>query len=344
MRPQRDWPGRRVGFVLPLVLALVAASTVGFYTLSTSAWRAQRHSRSARATLRVQLAADEALAAGVVALPVESLTSRPLGASWSRSTRISGNIEVTERWLRTAPMTAWLLVQTREQGSTTLGPSPPLQGVAAERTMAHVLRALWLRPPEWPMSAALSTTGTVDLSQGGVVRGSGGAADSSGCAREWHTGAAAVRSAMGDTLAQPLDRAVQEMQARAAPWRVSDGTPGPTVGGQNGPPWRARAMNEADTVLAGPVAFRGVLLRDGLLRITGDVDVEGLLIVRGPLRLEGARVRVRGAVVLADPLRRAVELPAGVAVAWDRCAIDMALATVAQPVSTPFRLWHAVTP
>jgi hypothetical protein len=77
------------------------------------------------------------------------------------------------------------------------------------------------------------------------------------------------------------------------------------------------------------------------LVVTGSLDVEGVLVVRGRLDARGAVLRVRGALLVASVGNRDVELGDQTRVQYDRCAVQMALATIAVPRTRPFSLWYS---
>jgi hypothetical protein len=105
--------------------------------------------------------------------------------------------------------------------------------------------------------------------------------------------------------------------------------------------WRAATIAPTDSLIVGPMRWTGLLLHEGPLRLIGDVALQGVLIVRGTLDARAARLRVRGGVLLDDPATPSMLGPAELQ--WDRCAVEMALSTLAEPRSTPFRVWHTVT-
>jgi hypothetical protein len=72
------------------------------------------------------------------------------------------------------------------------------------------------------------------------------------------------------------------------------------------------------------------------------VYVTGILIVEGYLDATAASLSVQGAVVAVDTSARGVMLGARSDLRYDRCAVQMALATVARPTLAPFSLWHSL--
>ena len=89
---------------------------------------------------------------------------------------------------------------------------------------------------------------------------------------------------------------------------------------------------------AAPARLRqfGVLLVDGPLRLTGRWEVTGLLLLLGPLSVEGGFLSVRGGVVGDGPTPS--PLPGAVELIPDRMAVERALALIGRPTRAPFHL------
>ena len=89
---------------------------------------------------------------------------------------------------------------------------------------------------------------------------------------------------------------------------------------------------------AAPARLRqsGVLIVDGPLRLTGHWEITGLLLLLGPLTVEGGSLTVRGGVVGDGPTL--LPAPGAVALIPDREAIERALALVGRPTRAPFHL------
>jgi hypothetical protein len=89
---------------------------------------------------------------------------------------------------------------------------------------------------------------------------------------------------------------------------------------------------------AAPARLRqsGVLIVDGPLRLSGRWEVTGLLLLLGPLTVEGGALTVRGGVVGDGPIP--LPAPGGVMLIPDREAVERALALVGRPTRAPFHL------
>jgi hypothetical protein len=115
---------------------------------------------------------------------------------------------------------------------------------------------------------------------------------------------------------------------RLRPWRPSHGAMSPD------PPWTPVLLSAA--VRPPAVRHSGILVVDGTLELTGDWEVNGLLVVLGALHDRGGRLLVRGGLV-GDSLRFS-GLAAGLRVEPDRAHVERALALVGSPTRAPFHL------
>jgi hypothetical protein len=73
------------------------------------------------------------------------------------------------------------------------------------------------------------------------------------------------------------------------------------------------------------------------------VQLTGVLLVTGRLDASAAALTVHGAVVVADSSPHAVRLGATGRLFYDRCAVQLALATVARPTLIPVARWARLT-
>jgi hypothetical protein len=316
----------RAGFILPFVLLAIAATAMVLFAYGTAAFRAFRGARGAASSARVQLAAETALATSVADWARDSVTMRPLGSILTRSDITPAGLWLERRWVRTAPDVAWLTIAARDGVSSGAG-----------RPAAHLTRVLWLESPALSLAAAITATGAIELGSGSRVVAPTLSADSSGCAHEPSPPIHPVHTLLPSALPPALTTAWGTLMALAPPRAL---VPSDTLR----PRWQAARLDARDSVLAGPLIWHGLLLHDGPLRVTGNVSLHGLLVVRGPFDARAARLTVRGAIVIADPASSTAWFGGLSAVAWDRCRVQMALATVSTPRSRPFFAWHAVTP
>jgi hypothetical protein len=100
----------------------------------------------------------------------------------------------------------------------------------------------------------------------------------------------------------------------------------------------------AELWLRGPARGQGVLLVDGDLRVEGELQYAGLVVVRGAVRAGAGALRLRGALMIANADGRgASELGPGSDVAYSSCAVARAAIAAARPVPVGRRAWSEVT-
>jgi hypothetical protein len=176
---------------------------------------------------------------------------------------------------------------------------------------AEVRRTVWLAAPELPLEAALI----------------------------------AVPAVSGAAVAPLSDPAAVHAAVDAAwPLIVPQAAPRTSWPRRGLPSWGAAQLPAGDSILDGPLRWRGLLVHDGALTVRGAVEIDGVLLVRGSLEARGAQLTVRGALLVADRDGPGAIIDPSASLTWDPERIAMALATVARPRLAPFRAWQAVTP
>jgi hypothetical protein len=339
--------GRRAGFVLPFVVVATALVAVLALAAISTSWRGYRATRLAANGVRAQFAGDEGVALRLDTWPAESLAAVPLGATISSRVTTAVGDSVRVRITRTQPLVAWLTADV------VLGPlgTPGL-------VRRHVARVVALEPPALPIIGALTAIAAVHGQDPTTIDGRdlADAADACGALRDtvspvpiaaaalidapvgtWTAASASPTLVDTATVRAAFDQAWISVIARS-PVRVSDSTPqrlAPLPG------WHALLLDGATVSLRSPSQWRGLLAVSGDLVVTGSLEVEGVLVVRGRLDARGAALRVRGALIVASLGNRDVELGDQTRVHYDRCAVQMALATIAVPRTVPFSLWYS---
>lgn len=335
----------RRGYVLPFVIVAISASATLALAFVGGALRGHRAGRHGRQAESVALAVDEVMAATQRGWRADSLWKLPPGATVSRTIEQPDGVQHDITWRRSHPLVAWLEVR-----GTRLNP------VVEERAGRRRLRALWLEPPELPLPAALTAAGAVTGEGASTVSGADTPTAAMPCgmhrealdvppvaASPLGPAPAAVWPAMPVAVAAPGSLASSlavAMVPIAAHSQIllRDSMPAPLP---VSPGWHALFLDGPQVVIQGPAHWRGLLTVRGALRLQGIVHLDGVLVVRGGLDARNAQLRVRGAVLVADSLASPVHLGGDSEVAYDRCAVQMALATVATPRRLPFALWHA---
>ncbi len=342
LRPRH---GGSRGFVLPFVLVAVAAASILAFALTAEGLQAVRGQRGAERGADAAGAADVALAQALDRFATDSLWNLPLGTSSSRSVVVNG-VGVTVQWQRLQPLVASLRVLAR----TAAGPR-------IDAGVRDFYRAVWLSPPPVPVIAALASNGPVTGEDGTLVSGADLALTASACGAARDTmsvdgvSAPAIDGSgpggwVGAPLPAPADPGLLSEVHDAL--TVIEGRLPVTLAGPSPRPfppsreWSALQWRGDTVTVAGPTTWTGLVVVRGHLVVTGAVHITGLLLVEGALDASAAQLSVQGAVVAVDTSTRGVMLGARSRLFYDRCAVQMALATVARPTLAPFSLWHGL--
>lgn len=341
----------RRGFVLPFVLVAVAAAGMLAMAFVTAAMRAARAGDLAMRTDEAHAAGAEAMALALEQWNQDSLWTRVPGTVVSREIVTRAGVSTEVEWVRSAPLVAWLRVRAERSTSR-----------AFDAGRREFVRLVHLAAPLVPVPAVVTSTGPLYGADGSLLSGLDLTLPDSPCGIRRDTlsvsflaaaylgaepglrwdGAPIVAPVSVSTVNQ-IDGAVRELASRVpAETRDSSRAPlsGATAVAGEAPRWRALSLAGPVLTVSAGTPWHGLLLLRGPLVIRGDLTVTGLVIVDGAVDLRSAQVRIRGALVAADPFRHGTHLGAATRILYDRCAVQMALATVARPKSRPFSLWH----
>lgn len=335
----------RRGFVLPFVVMVMGAASILALAFTGDALRASRAVLASRRGDDAGHLADAAMAAALARWTEDSLWVDAPGSGEQRKVRV-GRGAISVRWERHQPLLA------------------SLRAIQAERparrwdwTHRDYWRAVWLEPPPLPVLAALTTNGALQGGQGIHIAGSDIALPGSLCGARRDTlgvppvaALAVTGSGGGMWPSAPPPRAppaslLADVQAALAvvAERTTARASGPapvSLAATTG--WRALRLRGDRLTVVGPVRWQGLLVAEGDLTLSGAIDVTGLLVVLGRLEAAAAQLRVQGALIAVDTSARGVTLGRPSGVVFDRCAVEMALATVARPSLAPFALWHSL--
>lgn len=332
------------GFVLPFVLIAITAASMLAFALTAEGLQGVRGQRAAAHGADAAGAADAALAQALATYPDDSVWMAPLGVPRTNTVEVNG-IAVAVQWQRHQPLVASLRALSRTTGGRL---------DAAERE--HV-RAVWLAPPPVPVVAALASNGAITGREGTLISGGDLVVPDSPCGpmRDTSSVAAVVAPEIrgdvsgswpGVPVAVPVPTDFLH-NVRAALGVIGARLPETVVGvtARAFPASRSWAPLQwrGDTVrLAGATRWSGLVVVHGHLVVTGSVHVTGLLLVDGALDASAADLTVQGAVLVADTSASGVMLGARSHLFYDRCSVQMALASVARPSLAPFSLWHSL--
>lgn len=336
----------RAGFVLPFVVVTTALVAVLALAAIGTIWRGYRATRLAANGVRAQFAADEGVALQLDAWPTESLSAIAPGRTLATRLTTAVGDSVRVRVTRTQPLVAWLTA------NVTLAPMGT-PGVVRRR----VTRAVALEPPALPLLGALTAIAAVHAQNPTTIDGRdvARAADACGALRDTLSVAPVAATTLIDApiaswALPPLVPIIDTASVRRSfeqAWlllisrsrvRVTDSIPqrlAPLPG------WHTLLLHGPTVSLRDPSRWRGLLAVSGDLVVTGSLDVEGVLVVRGRFDARGATLRIRGALIVASQGNSSVQLGDQTQIRYDRCAVQMALATVAVPRAQPFSLWYS---
>lgn len=341
------WPqsGRRAvrGFVLPFVLIAVAAASIMAFAFTTEGLQSLRGQRGAEQGSAAANAVDVALARALDGFTSDSVWLLPLGVTHRRAVTVNG-IGVAVQWQRHQPLIASLRTHARISGGRRVD--------AVER---EHYRAVWLAPPPVPVRAALAANGRVTGRTGTLVSGRDVPLPTSPCGLSRDTlsvpavAAPTVEGeAPGGWPAAPIPAPVDTgwwRELGTALGAIDARVPATTVSGAPRPfpthrDWSALHLRGEHVGVSGPTRWNGLVVVHGHLVVTGTVYITGLLLVEGAMDASEGQLTVQGAVLAADASATGVRLGARSRLFFDRCAVQMALASVARPTLAPFSLWQ----
>lgn len=334
------------GFVLPFVLLAIATGGVLAFALVNDGWHSARAVRLAETGSLALEAAEEGQALALARWELDSVWAPPPGMLLTYRIVSSSGLPVDIVWQRTHPLVAILRTRTVVRGNPRRAP-----------VQRELLRAVWLRAPQWPIPAALTVDGRVTGREGTLLSGLDMSTGSGDCAIARDTASVApvsARTVTGDPelawpgqppviaipsgLADSVWSAVSRVSQQVSTVSPTAPTPFPLREG-----WQALVLAGDPVVVQGPTAWRGLVVVQGPLDLRGPVTIEGVLVVRGPLDVRAGQLTVRGAVVVVDPNGGGAQLGAESRLFYDRCSVQLALATVARPSIRPFSLWQPLT-
>ena len=340
-RPQ----GRR-GFVLPLVIVALAASSLLAFALIHEALLGARGARASLGADDAEYRAEAALGTALANWSGDSVWKTGVGTRHQVAVP-TARLPVLVEWQRLHPL--MLILRARSHGHAVR---------RLDVTSRELLRAVWLASPPFPIVAAISTAGTLHGSGSAVVSGLDQLRPNSPCGAERDTASLPAVVATGVAAAAPQAwttpppwrpppadlrlRTHGAMQALGPqiPVRHWNATPQPLPASHG---WAGVIIRAPSISIAGPSSWQGLLVLDGNTTVTGALHVTGVLVVLGNLDAAAAQLTVQGAVVAADTSTGGVTLGSAATVHYDRCAVQLALAVGARPSLAPFSLWHRLS-
>ena len=341
----------RRGFVLPLVIIATLLVAVLAASLQGVVWRATRQARLGFAGERALHAADAAIVAQLSAWDARAFASSPIGTRTIFTPALPSG--------RSATVT---LVRTSIDGALIEALGVSTHNGVPQNAERRVTRVLTVRNPPLQLESPLTILGSAVFASAGTVSTTdetppGWSADCAGS-----DSIDAPGRSVTDTLAA---RAL--FDARWPQWLASASRSesagsvtalAPIVTGPLCTPgtgelrrgmgavsactneWGARAVMSAWPLTLGASSrHQGVLMIDGDLNVARDLEVFGLLMVRGALNDSGGHLRVLGAALVRDEMGHGSRFGFASRVRYSRCALRRALSATGAPAAITTRGW-----
>jgi len=341
----------RRGFVLPLVIIAMLLVAGLAASLQGVVWRATRQARLGFAGERALHAADAAIVAQLSLWDARAFASMPIGTRTVFTPALPSGRSATVTLVRTSIDGALI----EALGISTHNGIPQ----DAER---RVTRILTVRNVPLKLESPLTVLGSAVFASAGTVT------TTDETPPGWNTDCAgsdsidAPNRSVTDTLASRamFDTRWSQWLATASRSEFAPGVTAlaPIVSGPLCTPgsgelrrgmgavsactneWGARALiNAWPLTLAASSRHQGVLLVDGDLDVVSDLEVFGLLIVRGALNDSGGHLRVMGAALVRDELGHGSRFGFASRVRYSRCALRRALSATGAPAAITTRGW-----
>ena len=342
---------KRRGFILPTVLIAMLLVAILAANLQSAVWRASRGSRLGFAGERALHGADAAIAQQLTLWNAREFASMAIGDRKTSTIALASGTTTTVSLARTALAAAIVEAST---SSTKNGVS-----LTANR---RVTRMLVARNLPLPLQNALTSLGPLALADPSNASNVDQVPVgwTTECANESLVNAPATPLADINAARTQFDASWNQWLALAA--RSDDGNSvtffAPTVTSGScdagtGEPWRgapavapctnewgARAFANANPMrITVSSRHQGVLLVDGDLILESNLEIDGLLIVRGAIDASAGRLTVNGAVLIRDTLGHGSRLGFASRVRYSRCALRRALSAVAAPAAITTGGW-----
>lgn len=354
---------RRRGLVLPLVLLVISVIGILAFSLSTVAWRDELAVIQASTAQTISMQADAALVDATARWQADSLWKLDLDSVINDHKHSIHFYDLNLQVKRTHPNILDIAVNLSKQDARRTYPV---------RRFAR--RTVWLKPPEVDISAALTAFGKVEAQDPTIISGVDFVGVNSPCGIERDT--LSVRSIWARSLSaasgatwnlMPLnavapigdslngESALLLAVARNGPTALRDTTPSPLHGIEVSRFWHLVSLEGSRVRLSGVSHFRGLLLVNGDLVVEGELRLEGLLVVRGMLNSQHGKLQITGAAIALNEYSRKPSVPTALptpaallggasVIQYDRCRLQMALATVSSPSSRPYGMWIPAQP
>ncbi|MBC8088548.1 MAG: hypothetical protein H7Z40_14885 [Phycisphaerae bacterium] len=328
--------------IATLLIATLAA------TVQAAVWRATRNARIAFAGERALLGADAAISTHLASWDGRAFASMPIGAQTTSTPSLTANLAATVTVVRTGLNNAMV-----EASATSTNNGVPR---AVER---HVSRMLTVRNPPLPLNAPLTMLGSATFAYAGTV------STTDETPPGWASECLGTDSVDAPTTSASVSALRSQFDAGWSKWlSVAHRTDDPatvsslvpivtavTCAPATGDPhrgagsiaactneWGARALNATFTVTT-TSRHQGILMVDGDLTLNADLDVFGLLMVRGAIDATAGRLLVHGAALVRDEMGHGSRFGFASRVRYSRCALRRAYSATGAPAAVTTRGW-----
>lgn len=339
---------RRSGFVLPTVLLAMLLIATLAATLQAAVWRATRNARIGFAGERALLGADAAISTHLANWDARAFASLPIGAQSTFTPSMPSSLAATVTVVRTGVDRAMIEAIAT---STNNGVSRTVE--------RRVSRMLTVRNPPLPLSAPLTILGSATFAYAATV------SSIDETPPGWTSECLGSDSVDAPTSAASVATLRAQFDANWSKWlslahRTDDPTtvssPVPIVTAvacapATGEPhrgtgsvaactneWGARAFN-APMIVTTASRHQGILMVDGDLTLNADLDVFGLLMVRGAIDATAGRLLVHGAALVRDETGHGSRFGFASRVRYSRCALRRAYSATGAPAAVTTRGW-----
>ncbi|MEP6765592.1 MAG: hypothetical protein ABJB66_14855 [Gemmatimonadaceae bacterium] len=339
------------GFILPTVLIAMLLIAVIAATLQSAVWRAGRNAHLGFAGERALFGADNAIAQQLPMWNAREFASMEIGQRKTSTTVVPGGLATTVTMARTAIDAAIMEANTTSSKN----------GVALNATR-RVTRALVARNLPLPLQNALTALDAI------TIDNPAGISSVDEVPPDWTTECAneplvnATTSPIADintaravfdanwngwlSLASHSDAANTVTQLApiviSASCAAGTGEPRRDVSSVTAcvNEWGARAIIGSNAAtLSSNSRHQGILLVEGDLILTGTLEVDGLLVVRGAIDASAGQLVVHGAALIRDTFGRGSRFGIATRVRYSRCALRRALSAVAAPAAITTGGW-----
>lgn len=340
----------RSGFVLPTVLVATLLIATLAATVQAAVWRAARNARIGFAGERALLGADAAIVTQLASWDARAFASLPIGGRTTFAPAMPASLAASVTLVRTGIEQAMI-----EAVATSTN-----NGISRAVTR-HVTRMLTVRVPPLALARPLTILGPATFANAAMV------SSTDETPPGWTTECLGTDSIDAQASSMSVAALQTQFDANWNKWlsvssRTDDartvsslvpivtgivcepGTGDPYRGagsvGVCTNEWAARSVtNDSALTVTSTSRHQGVLMVDGDLTLHADLDVYGLLMVRGAIDATAGRLLVHGAALVRDERGHGSRFGIASRVRYSRCALRRAWSAVGAPAAVTTRGW-----